>query len=258
MAVKHTNMVNIRFDERWKDALLSGRKGTTLRARAHGRRGQSFSAFGKTFALTYVTPIPSSSLTRDIAMRDGFRDLDELIDYLTNIYGKLPETLWLHEFVLADAPGINPRWYCRHCGTDISPPGDARVPKAFAETLCAKCYFEHYEHTDKEYMYLGSGPISFYCPYCLHKHTGARVPYVYCTCGAVLEISTAEDKVTIRAMTLRKRSPPQLRYGPVCPYCGVAMERRYQLRTTNDAHPWNYRIFRCAKCGHSIVKVASF
>ena len=88
--------IKLEFDERFRETLLSSSKTTTARRHRHGRKGDTFRAFGVEFCLIRVYPI---SLKKVIALwpLEGFESGRQFEQYLN---GKYPhtDTLWLHSF----------------------------------------------------------------------------------------------------------------------------------------------------------------
>ena len=88
--------VTLEFDERFRETLLSGSKTTTARRHRHGRKGDTFRAFGVEFCLIRVYPI---SLKKVIALwpLEGFESAQQCEQYLNGKYPGI-DTLWLHSF----------------------------------------------------------------------------------------------------------------------------------------------------------------
>ena len=88
--------VTLEFDERFRETLLSGSKTTTARRHRHGRKGDTFRAFGVEFCLIRVYPI---SLKKVIALwpLEGFESGRQFEQYLNGKYPGI-STLWVHSF----------------------------------------------------------------------------------------------------------------------------------------------------------------
>ena len=88
--------VTLEFDERFRETLLSGSKTTTARRHRHGRKGDTFRAFGVEFCLIQVYP---TSLKKVIVLwpLEGFESGRQCEQYLNEKYPHT-DTLWLHSF----------------------------------------------------------------------------------------------------------------------------------------------------------------
>ena len=88
--------VTLEFDERFRETLLSGSKTTTARRHRHGRKGDTFRAFGAEFCLIQVYPISRMNAI-SLWFLEGFESRQQFEQYLDGKYPGI-DTLWLHSF----------------------------------------------------------------------------------------------------------------------------------------------------------------
>jgi len=88
--------VTLEFDERFRETLLSGSKTTTARRHRHGRKGDTFKAFGVEFCLIQVYPISREKVIL-LWFLEGFESGRQFEQYLDGKYPGIG-TLWVHSF----------------------------------------------------------------------------------------------------------------------------------------------------------------
>ena len=94
--------VQLAFRDRFRDAMLAGRKTMTTRRHRAGQPGDTFTAFGETFTIIGVRSLYVGVVAADYWEREGVASADEFIAIWRELH---PEAGWrplerviVHEF----------------------------------------------------------------------------------------------------------------------------------------------------------------
>jgi len=87
-------MIELVFDDRYRDSLLNGSKTATIRGRKKGDVGDVFEAFGATFKIVGIICCPVD-IAKSIWKYDGFNSEKDFLDTIKKYY---PEkgAVWVH------------------------------------------------------------------------------------------------------------------------------------------------------------------
>ncbi len=95
--------IDLPFQPRWRPAVLSGEKTTTVRTRRFGAEGDSFTVEGIAFRLTLVEAMPLAK-ARDLVWREeGMRSPEEFEAVWAENHPtrgfRGADSVWVHRFV---------------------------------------------------------------------------------------------------------------------------------------------------------------
>jgi len=98
--------VEVPFDERFRDALLQGRKQCTSRTRRYGDIGDTFTVFGAGFVFTSVVKAPLAYVAGMLYRQEGFSSPEAFIEIWQELHprkGWNPhQRVWVHWFEKAE------------------------------------------------------------------------------------------------------------------------------------------------------------
>ena len=98
----------IPFLERFRDALLEGRKTATSRYQRLAEPGDRFQAFGAVFRVTAVQKETVAHVAEWLWLREGVDSREEFLEIWRQLHPRRPEPLedevWVHDFLLETPP----------------------------------------------------------------------------------------------------------------------------------------------------------
>jgi len=94
--------INIPFQERWREAILDGRKVCTSRGKRYGKPGDTFGVFGSEFELLAVAKVSLEDVSNHLFRQEGCRSPEEFQEIWVELHhrkGFAPEKMvYVHWF----------------------------------------------------------------------------------------------------------------------------------------------------------------
>ena len=101
-AVGTKRRIELKFQDCFRDMLLSGRKTMTIRKSRHGEPGNTFIAFGAEFEIIAVHQLQLGTVLMKCYREEGYSTPDEFIAALRQLYPdhnfQADELVWTHQF----------------------------------------------------------------------------------------------------------------------------------------------------------------
>ena len=100
--------IEIKFDERFKELMLSGVKTCTTRREMEGKRGDTFTAFGQKFIIIDTANVYFGHIIDNWWGKEGFTSPKEFVEFTLKYYGEVDGEVdigqkhWIHWFKRCD------------------------------------------------------------------------------------------------------------------------------------------------------------
>jgi hypothetical protein len=96
-------LIDIPFQERWRDAMLTGRKTCTTRTKRYGQVGDTFIVFGETFVILGIDRTTLEIVAQRLWQEEGCSSRKEFIEVWNGLHPRrgyrVDDRVWVHYFL---------------------------------------------------------------------------------------------------------------------------------------------------------------